>query len=35
MAGNAAIGPETHVGEIMGERSAHIGEGTRRVACRS
>jgi len=26
-AGIAAIDPETHVGEIMGERSAHIGEG--------
>lgn len=27
MAGIAAVDPETHVGEIMGERSAHIGEG--------
>jgi hypothetical protein len=27
LAGIAAIDPETHVGEIMRERSAHIGEG--------
>lgn len=27
MAGIAGVNPETHVGEPMGERSAHIGEG--------
>ncbi|WP_200389695.1 hypothetical protein [Thiocapsa imhoffii] len=27
MAGISAVDPETHVGEIMGERSAHIGDG--------
>jgi hypothetical protein len=33
MAGIAAIDPETHVGEIMGERSAHIGEGLFGATC--